>query len=207
MIDPKEYLEAGFKLHGHKCPAMPLGLRAGAAAMNRLGVERAKDSQLFALVELGEGHCAHCYADGVQMITGCTFGKENIRQLGYGKFGLTLVEKATGRAIRVVPRAEVQGATKKTPFFKEYREKGIPASKVPNEVVQPLIDRVMSAEDKDIFKIGDIFHHDLPEQHGSFQSFVCDRCGDMVSEIYGRTFKGRHVCIPCQEELLSGAEN
>ncbi len=40
MIDPREFLEAGLTLHGHKCPAMPQGLRAGAIAMNHLGVER-----------------------------------------------------------------------------------------------------------------------------------------------------------------------
>ncbi|RME19985.1 MAG: tRNA CCA-pyrophosphorylase [Deltaproteobacteria bacterium] len=207
MIDPKEYLKAGQQLHGHKCPAMPLGLRAGAAAMNKLGVERAKDSQLLAFVELGEGHCAHCYADGIQMITGCTFGKGNIKQLGYGKFGLTLVEKATGRAVRVVPRAEVQGATKQTPFFKNYREKGIPASEVPEEVVQPLIDQVMNMPEEKLLKISDVFQYELEPQHESFASFVCDRCGDMVVEKYGRVFGDRHVCIPCQEELLAGAED
>ena len=92
MIEAREFLEAGLKLHGHKCPAMPLGLRAGAIAMNRLGVERSRDKQLLALVELGDEHCSHGYGDGVQMITGCTFGKGNIKQLGYGKFGLTLVD-------------------------------------------------------------------------------------------------------------------
>jgi len=65
MIDPKEYYEHGLTLHGHKCPAMPMGLRVGAAAMNALGVERAKAGQLLALVELGDDHCATCFADGV----------------------------------------------------------------------------------------------------------------------------------------------
>ena len=46
MIDSKDWLEFGQKFHGHKCPAMPMGLRVGAAAMNALGVERAKDGQL-----------------------------------------------------------------------------------------------------------------------------------------------------------------
>ena len=46
MIDPKDWLEFGQKFHGHKCPAMPMGLRVGAAAMNALGVEGAKDGQL-----------------------------------------------------------------------------------------------------------------------------------------------------------------
>ena len=203
MIDPKEYLEAGQLLHGHKCPAMPLGLRAGAAAMNKLGVERAKDGQLVALLELGEGHFAHCFADGIQMITGCTFGKGNIQQLGYGKFGLTLVEKASGRSVRVVPRAEAQAATKQTPFFTEYREKGIPASVVPPEVVAPLIEKVMAAPEEKILKVGDIETQELPKPTEGFGSFACEQCGDMVVESYGRVVGDRKVCIPCQQDLLT----
>ncbi|RMF90824.1 MAG: tRNA CCA-pyrophosphorylase, partial [Nitrospinota bacterium] len=34
MVDPQEYLALGLQFHGHKCPAMPMGLRAGAAALN-----------------------------------------------------------------------------------------------------------------------------------------------------------------------------
>ena len=33
-----ELYKIGLALHGHKCPAMPLGLRAGLAAMEALGV-------------------------------------------------------------------------------------------------------------------------------------------------------------------------
>jgi hypothetical protein len=57
-----------------------------------LEVECAKDGQPVALVEIDAGHCATCYADGIQMATGCTFGKGNIQKLGYGKFALTLTE-------------------------------------------------------------------------------------------------------------------
>ena len=156
MVDPNQYLDAGLFFHGHKCPAMPMGLRVGAAAMNRLGVERAKDGQLIALVELGDDHCATCFADGVQMITGCTFGKGNIRKLNYGKWGLTLIDKKTGRAVRVSPRAEAMKANKQTEFFSEYREKGIPASQVPPAVVDPLVDRVMNAPEDQLLLVSDI---------------------------------------------------
>lgn len=208
MIDARTYLDAGLKLHGHKCPAMPLGLRAGEAAMNRLGVERSQDKQLLALVELGDAHCAHCFGDGVQMITGCTFGKGNIKALGYGKFGLTLVDTTTGRAVRVVPRAEGQLKTKQSPFFLQYRMKGVPASKVPEEVVQPLIERVMDAPDEELFVVGDVFDYEVPPKTvESFHSFVCDRCGDLVVEPYGRVIGTHKVCIPCQEELLAAERN
>jgi len=203
MVEARRFLEAGLLLHGHKCPAMPLGLRAGAAAMNRLGVERSGDKTLVALVELGDDHCSHCFADGIQMITGCTFGKGNIRQLGYGKFGVTLVDKKTGRAVRVVPRAEAQLATKKTPFFTQYRMKGVPPSRVPDEVVDPLIEKVMSVPEGDLLTVGEVFDSDTPLKNESFDAFVCEVCGEMVVESYGRIAGGQKVCIPCQQQLAA----
>lgn len=201
MIDPKEFLTAGQQFHGHKCPAMPMGLRVGAAAMNKLGVDRAKDGQLIALVEIGEHHCATCFADGVQMITGCTFGKGNIQRTHKGKWGLTLIEKATGRAVRVSPKAEAMLANKQTSFFKDYREKGIPASEVPDDVVDPLVEKVMTAPDDAILNISEVHQHEWHEPKHSFSSFVCDECGEMVVEGYGRIADDKHVCIDCHAKL------
>ena len=101
-----EVYKIGLALHGHKCPAMPLGLRAAEAAMQALGVQHAPDGQLTALVEIDRNHCSTCFADGVQVATGCTFGKGNIRSLGYGKFAMTLIDNKTGRSVRVVATPE-----------------------------------------------------------------------------------------------------
>lgn len=202
MIEPKEFLKAGQLLHGHKCPAMPLGLRAGAAAMNALAVARAKDKDLVAIVELGDDHCAHCFADGVQMITGCTFGKGNIRKVAYGKFAVTVVERATGRAVRVVPRAQAQMGMKQTKFFQEYRMKGVPASKVPDEVVEPLIQQVMSAPQDQLLLVGPEHKLELEKKGETFATAVCDSCGEMVVETYLRVAGEKKVCIPCQAKLV-----
>jgi len=204
MIDPRQYLEAGLTLHGHKCPAMPMGLRVGAAAINKLGVERAKDGQLIALIEIGDDHCATCFADGVQMITGCTFGKGNIKKLHYGKWGVTLIDKKSGRAVRVTPRAEAMKANKQTEFFSEYREKGVPASQVPPAVVEPLIERVMNAPEQQLLSVGDIVERKWTDPPHSFDSFVCEMCGEMTVEPYGRILGGKKVCIPCREEAKKG---
>jgi len=204
MIDAKEYLEAGLNLHGHKCPAMPLGLRAGVAAMNRLGVGRSKDKELSAIVELGDDHCSHCFADGIQTVTGCTFGKGNLRKTGYGKFGVTLVDRKSGQAVRIVPRAEAQARMKETPFFLEYRGKGVPASRVPDAVVDPLIRQVMDAPEEAILNVGRPYPMDGNRPSETFASFVCDLCGETVVEKYGRIAGGKKVCIPCQEKVLAG---
>lgn len=50
MINPQEWLEFGQKYYGHKYPAMPNGLRVGAAAMNALGVDRTGDTDLVAML-------------------------------------------------------------------------------------------------------------------------------------------------------------
>jgi formylmethanofuran dehydrogenase subunit E len=199
MENAREYFEDGLKLHGHKCPAMPMGLRAGAAAMNKLRVERATDGQLLALVEIGKEHCATCFADGVQMITGCTFGKGNIKRLNYGKWGVTLVDKKRQKAVRVVPRAEAMEANKATEFFHSYRMKGVPASQVPPDVVQPLVDRVLGAPEEMLLKVSEVFDQPVTEAKHSFESFVCEECGETVVEEYGRLKHGKKVCIPCAE--------
>ena len=93
MVNAKERLKIGQKFHGRKCPEMPNGLRVAEAAMNKLGVERTGDSFLHAIVELGENHCATCFADGVQVITGCIFGKGKIERIHKRKWGLTLIDK------------------------------------------------------------------------------------------------------------------
>jgi formylmethanofuran dehydrogenase subunit E len=204
MIDAKIYYEPGLLFHGHKCPAMPMGLRVGAAAMNRLGVERAADGQLVALIELGDNHCATCFADGIQVVTGCTFGKGNIQKLHYGKWGLTLIDKKRQKSVRVAPTAEAMLSNKQSTFFTEYREKGVPASLVPAEHVEPLVDKVMNAPQDQLMVVGDVVDHPWQDSPHSFASFVCDLCGEMTAEPYGRIWGAKKVCIPCRAKAEKG---
>ncbi len=197
-IEAKDYFENAIALHGHKCPAMPMGLRVGAAAMNALGVERAKDSQLLAFVEIGTNHFGTCFSDGIQSITGCTFGKGNIRRLNYGKWALTLVDKKNNRSVRVSVKAEMMSANTQTDFFQKYRSKGIPASQVSPEIVDPLIQRVMNAPQDMLVSVEKIMEYKVQEASNSFESFVCALCGEMTAEPYGRQLGDKKVCIPCR---------
>jgi formylmethanofuran dehydrogenase subunit E len=197
MVHAGDWLEFGQKFHGHKCPAMPMGLRVGAAAMNALGVERAKDGQIVAFVDLGDDHCATCYADGLQVIMGTTFGKGNIKKTHKGKWAITLVDKKNKKAVRVTPKAEAMLANKQTSFFKDYREKDIPASNVPDAVVDPLVKNVMNALDDNLLTVSKVFDYELREGPHSFDSFVCEECGEMTVMKYGRIKGVKKVCIDC----------
>lgn len=195
-----ELYKAGLLLHGHKCPAMPMGLRAGLAALEALGVERAADGQLTALVEIDRDHCATCYADGIQMATGCTFGKGNIQKLGYGKFAVTLIDNKTGRSVRVVTRNETIQKSKESEFI-QFRKKGVPASKISLDLVVPLVDFILSAQTETLFQVGEVTNGQppIPRPH-DFNTVDCAVCGEATVERYARVKNGLIVCIPCAEK-------
>ena len=197
----QELFQAGLLLHGHKCPAMPMGLRAGLTALDELGVERAKDGQLMAIIEIGQDHCATCYADGIQMSTGCTFGKGNIQKLGYGKFALTLVDKKTGNSVRIVTRPETIQRNKESEFIK-YRMKGVPASQIDPALAEPLVDFVMGAPAEQLFKIGVVTRTQLPAgKPHDFNAVICEDCGEVTVESYARVKNGKILCIPCSGDF------
>ncbi len=195
MLD-RDLLALGQKFHGHKCPAMPMGLRTGLAAMKALGVEHAADGQLMALIETDEDHCATCWADGVQVATGCTLGKGNIRKLHYGKWGLTLIDKKTQRAVRVVPRAEAMLKSKQSQFM-ALRKGGTPASQVPAEVADPLVEMVANAPEEALLTVGEVQPHAWKDAPHTFESVICSACGEMVVERNARVKDGQVVCLPC----------
>jgi len=204
MVDPKKWLEFGQKFHGHKCPAMPMGLRVAAAAMNKLGVDRAPDGQLMALVDLGEDHCATCFADGVQVITGCTFGKGTIKKTHKGKWTLTLIDKKNQKAVRVNPKGTVMAKNKESVFIKDFRAKGIPASQVPESVAEPLVQAVMTPPDEEILDISEVFPYQYKDNPHTFNGFICESCGEMVVEKYGRVHGEMKLCQDCYAKIAEG---
>jgi formylmethanofuran dehydrogenase subunit E len=199
-MDIQKLYEAGLLLHGHKCPAMPMGLRAGLAALEALGVERAADGQLTALVEIDRDHCATCYADGIQMATGCTFGKGNIQKLGYGKFAVTLIDNKTGRSVRVVTKPETIQRSKESEFI-GFRKQGVPASKIDPNYVDPMIEMMLNATAESLFQIGKVIETKLSATRPhDFNTIICAECGEVAVERYARVKNGKVVCMPCAEK-------
>ena len=147
----------------------------------------------------GENHCATCFADGLQVILGATFGKGNITRTHKGKWSVTVVDKRSGKAVRVTPRAEAMLANKQTSFFKDYREKGVPASLVPDEVVDPLVINVMNAPEDKLLQVSEVFDYVPDLRPTSFNSFVCEECGEMTVMEYGRIKGDKKVCMECAE--------
>jgi formylmethanofuran dehydrogenase subunit E len=199
MKEFKEYLDVAWEFHGHRCPAMPMGLKAGLAAMKALGVERSKDKELFVEAETGKGHAAGCFLDGIMTATGCTYGKSNIQKLYYNKMAFTLIDAKAGKAVRVSLKPEFFEKALNSPFVQE-RKKGVPPQDIPASITDPLVDRVLGLSENDFLNISEVFHKDVRKGNPNFDVKRCSKCGEAVfTDKITAASDGRQVCIPCSE--------
>jgi formylmethanofuran dehydrogenase subunit E len=187
------------KFHGHKCPAMPLGLRAGAAAMNALGVERSQDKELVMIVETGDDHAAGCFADGLMTVTGCTYGKSNIKKAYHGKMAFTLIDTARNKAVRVQLKPAFFGKMLNSPFVQQ-RKQGVLPQDVPASITDPLVEGVMNRAESEFLDITSVFDYAFSKGKGTFDTDLCEICGERVFSNKLRNVNGKRVCIPCREK-------
>jgi formylmethanofuran dehydrogenase subunit E len=197
MKNFNEILEIGLKFHGHKCPAMPMGIKAGLAAMKTLGVERSKDKELYIKAETGKGHAAGCFLDGLMTATGCTYGKSNIEKLYYNKMAFTLIDIKSNRAVRVSLKPDFFEKALASPFVKK-REAGIPPQDIEPEITDPLVKRITGLTESEFLDIGKIHRTDFEKGKGLFKAKSCDYCGEVTFVDKLRISpEGKTVCIPC----------
>jgi len=187
--------EWAYEFHGHRCPFMPIGYRMGRLAMRELGVEREQDHGLFAFPELGVGHPQTCMMDGVQVATGCTYGKLLMDKKFYGKLALVLYHPEKG-AVRVAMRPEFADAMAKFEFF-TYRKRGIEPSQIPAPVVNEVTDWMFAQPDEGVFKVERLPEYSYKPVKGSFNRTQCAKCGEYVFDRYVRMVDGQPHCIPC----------
>jgi len=197
MKDLKELFELGMEFHGHKCPAMPMGLRAGMAAMKALKVERAQDKELLVISETGKGHAAGCFLDGIMVATGCTYGKSNIEKRYFNKMAFTLIDQQAGRAVRVSLKPDFFEKALASPFVQQ-RKDGVPPQAIAPEITDPLVGRILKIDEGDFLDIGEVHQFEAPEGKGIFEAKRCSICGELTFVNKLRlTRDNKLVCIPC----------
>jgi formylmethanofuran dehydrogenase subunit E len=205
MMHASDYFDVALTFHGHKCPAMPLGLRAGAAAMNALGVERSQDKELVMLVETGDDHAAGCFVDGLMTITGCTYGKSNIKKTYYGKMAFTLIDTKRNKAVRVQLARDFFGKMLNSPFVQQ-RKQGVPPQDVPADITDPLVEGVMNRAEAEFLEIGPVVDYVFTKKKGTFDTALCGACGERVFANKLQDVSGKMLCIPCRDAQTAAAE-
>jgi len=195
--DDKALMLSALEFHGHVCPAMPAAFRAGRLAMRTLGIGRERNSVSRVYAEVGRHQAAACFVDGLQSATGCTFGKNNIYKLEYGKWAFTLVAKDNS-AIRVSVKSEVMEKNFSSGFI-EQRKKGVLPSQVSSEIALEIFEATLARSDQEFFNVGEIFKYEDKTRkiETCFYAIRCQNCGELIAENYVRYKQGKLLCIPC----------
>lgn len=182
-------VEESAKFHGHICPGLLIGVRMGVAAMNFLGVDRASDEELYAVVENDS-----CAIDGLQVVTGVTFGKGNLSFRDYGKMAATFYLRSRKTAIRLVFKPEsFEKVGNRDDLSEAMREENPEIKMAKFARIANLFGDLL---DDAVFEIS-IVDMDEPNMAEIRKSIKCEKCGEMTMETKTVVKNGKRLCIPC----------
>ena len=186
-------------LHGHLCPFVSLGVKAGQYSMKRLNDGSTGMEEVMAIVE-----CNNCFTDGIQVVTGCTFGNNALIFRDLGKTAVTVALRGSGKGLRLIVRPEYQDE-----MFARYPAAGPLFEKV-------VVLRIATPEEEHhLHHIWPAIAHKelerpleeslavqevslkLPAYARIYPMVACSQCGEGVMEPRIRLIKGQPTCLTC----------
>jgi formylmethanofuran dehydrogenase subunit E len=186
-------------IHGHLCPFVSLGVKAGQYAMKHLDLHHSGMEEVVAIVE-----CNNCFTDGIQVVTGCTFGNNALIYKDLGKTAVTVARRDDGAAVRLVVQPDYRER-----LFEKYPAAG------------PLFEKVVvkrEATHEDLHRFQHVWEGmakrelavpleeqltiqtmtiELPAFARIFASVICQNCGEAVMEPKARVQNGQPICLAC----------
>ena len=184
-------LDGVIAFHGHFCPGLAFGIRAGEWAMREFG--RAPDEEIVAVVE-----CDMCAVDAIQYLVGCTFGKGNFIFLDHGKNAYSFFRRSDGKNARLMTRGGL------LPDLREQENSLATDDAAGRERIRRLmIERIMQSDFETVFSVGPV-QITMPEMARIHKSIPCDACNEltMATRILCDPILtgGRNLCIPCRRK-------
>ncbi len=187
-------------MHGHYCQGIALGVMAATKAMQLMRETGDGMEDLLAITETN-----NCFSDGIQLITGCSFGNNALIFKDFGKTAFTLT-KRDGKGIRISTKSDAKGYMQKAhPFFSESFRKVV---KERNHSTSALLkfkrqgrERAFATLKLDFNKLFNMenIKVSVPEYAPSHESIICKNCGE--STMSTRVIGG--LCFPCSGKKYS----
>ncbi|MBN1158952.1 MAG: SAM-dependent methyltransferase [Bacteroidales bacterium] len=196
-------LKAG-QMHGHFCPGLAMGIMAATWAMNELSTDSDGMEDLLSITETN-----NCFSDGVQFVTGCSFGNNALIFKDTGKTAFTLA-KRDGNGIRICSKPGSRKVIQEA--FPDY---------------QRLFETVVAEQDHDpalvaeykksslerafgtlslpldkLFRMNRI-QVDIPAYAPVHESIVCSVCGESVMDSRIVCQENRPLCADCAKTPYS----
>jgi len=202
MVEKKEQselLDRSAVLHGHYCPGLAVGVNAASEAVRRLQKRSTGMEDVLALVETN-----NCLSDGVQFVTGCSFGNNSLIFKDLGKIAVTLVDRDDSKGFRFVPKPGAQeNWTDEFPEYQRLFEKVVENresseedrkkfSRLGKEVSYYIVELPV----EDLFSIEEV-NIEIPDYAPIHESLTCDECGERVMATRTIEKEGLTLCLSC----------
>lgn len=190
-------LKAG-QLHGHYCPGLAMGIMASTYTIHEIMADSDGMEDLLVFTETN-----NCFSDGVQFVTGCSFGNNALIFRDIGKTAFTLT-KRDGKGIRICSRHESKTLIEEAfPDFQELYEKVVAQQHHDPELIarykKSALERAFGTLNLPFDKLFTTKHIrvEIPPYAPVHESVVCSGCGEsvMASRTVAKT--GESFCYNC----------
>ena len=193
--DLKKLMTDAAQIRGHFCPGLAMGIIASSYAMRQINVSSDGLEDLVAITETN-----NCFSDGVQFVTGCTFGNNALIFKDIGKTAFTLTQR-DGNGIRLMALSVAREVIRKAyPEFSELYQKVVKEKNHDKEVLEKFKEagvkrafETLKIPAKELFKIESV-KVKLPAYAPSHESVFCTKCGE---EVMATRISDDQVCFTC----------
>jgi tRNA-Thr(GGU) m(6)t(6)A37 methyltransferase TsaA len=192
-------MKAG-ELHGHFCPGLALGVYAAVRGMKEIedwSLDGIRENTLV-IVETN-----NCFADGLQVVTGCTFGNNALVFDDLGKTAATFAVRG-GKSVRIAVKAEFwEMLHKELPDFGPLFEKVIKNRQGSEQDTRDFAVMSRKASFRVVeFPFDQVFalshpKPNLPTRAPMFDTAKCDQCGEGVMQTRTMRANGKTLCLAC----------
>jgi formylmethanofuran dehydrogenase subunit E len=188
-------------IHGHHCVGSAMGVVAAHYAMKAMRVVRNTGMEhLIAVVETNS-----CFSDGVQMVTGCSFGNNSLVYRDYGKTAFSLI-KRSGEGVRVSVRPDLGDLLKdKNPDSQRLYLQTVNQRKATPEEEELMMElnrrhcfEVLNIPAEKIFRLEHV-KVEIPSYSRILASQVCAKCGEKTMEKKTVMVGDRFYCLSCAD--------
>lgn len=191
------------QMHGHYCPGLALGVMAAAFAMKEMQSDSDGMEDLLAITETN-----NCFSDGVQFVTGCTFGNNALIYKELGKTAFTLT-KRDGKGLRLSVLPEARDFIRDAfPDFQQLYQQVVAGQKRDEALVsdyrKKAVERAFATLglpfDK-LFKTEEI-EVDVPQYAAVVESLVCVVCNESVMNNHVEFHGTQSLCYACSNKKV-----
>lgn len=190
-------IKAG-QMHGHYCPGLAMGVMAAVHAMKELQVDSDGMENLLAITETN-----NCFSDGIQFVTGCSFGNNSLIFKDIGKTAFTL-SKRDGGGIRVCSRHESRDIIQQAfPDFQKYYKLVITEQNRSPELITKYkriaLQRAfgtLTIPFERLFTVKRL-NVEIPDYAPTHESVICQVCNESVMKSRTVENEDSFICFSC----------